>query len=72
MAPTWSRFGKGATLERGAVFSLIIMFRTFLGKNSGKKKWHQDSVKGGAELPTMKRLQGAFWLHHFLSVAFHA
>ena len=65
----------GATLEGGAVFSLIIMFRK---KWLYPLKWHRLAVDamarfsadeafarlepcmGGAELHTMKRLQGFF------------
>ena len=45
----------GATWEGGAVFSLIITSRK---KQLHLWRWRQNSARAGAELRTMKRLQG--------------
>ncbi len=75
MEPKWLHPGaileNGATLEGGAVFSLIIMFRKQTAPPCEVAPFwpvlHYKARAGGAELHTMKRLQ-SFWLHFFFSV----
>ena len=52
----------GSIHQGGAVSDL------FLDKTAPPSRWHQNNARGGAELRTMKRLQGPFWLHFFFSV----